>query len=63
VTHDWQTASAVLIGNEGAGLSEEQLARCDRVLRIPQEGSVESLNSAVAAAVILYEGYRRRNHP
>ena len=58
---DWNQPSAVLIGNEGAGLTVEQEAACTRVLRIPQEATVESLNSAIAASVILYESYRRRN--
>jgi TrmH family RNA methyltransferase len=57
---DWNQPSAVLIGNEGAGLTAEQSAACTAVLRIPQKAPVESLNSAIAAAVILYESYRRR---
>jgi tRNA G18 (ribose-2'-O)-methylase SpoU len=32
-------------------------------LRIPHEPAIESLNSAIAAAVVLYEAYRRRNAP
>jgi TrmH family RNA methyltransferase len=58
---DWNQPSAVLIGNEGAGLTPEQSAACTAVLHIPQKAPVESLNSAVAASVILYESYRRRN--
>jgi TrmH family RNA methyltransferase len=58
---DWNRPSAVLIGNEGAGLAPEQSAACTAVLHIPQKATVESLNSAVAASVILYESYRRRN--
>ncbi len=58
---DWTAPTAVLIGNEGAGLTDEQSAACTAVLRIPQQPSVESLNSAIATAVILYESYRRRS--
>lgn len=58
---DWTQAAAVLIGNEGAGLTAEQRAACTTVLRIPQQPPVESLNSAIAASVIFYEAYRRRN--
>jgi TrmH family RNA methyltransferase len=58
---DWKKPSAILLGNEGAGLSDEQSSACNQVLRIPQEGSVESLNSAIAGAVTLYESYRQRN--
>jgi TrmH family RNA methyltransferase len=51
----------VLIGNEGGGLSDEESRACDVVLRIPQKATVESLNSGVAAAVILYEACRQRS--
>ncbi len=44
----------VLVGNEGAGLSEAALAACDGVFTIPMQGAVESLNAAVCAAIILY---------
>jgi RNA methyltransferase, TrmH family len=57
---EWRKASAILIGNEGQGLNPEELAECDTVLRIPHKGSVESLNSAIAAAIILYEASKQR---
>jgi TrmH family RNA methyltransferase len=57
---DWRRPTAILLGNEGRGLSSEELANCDTVLRIPQEMAVESLNSAIAAAVILYEASKQR---
>jgi TrmH family RNA methyltransferase len=49
--------SAVVIGQEGSGISDSWRARCRRVC-IPMNGC-ESLNAAIAAAVILWEGYRR----
>jgi TrmH family RNA methyltransferase len=52
---DWRQPVAVFIGNEGGGLSDQEVAACDAVLRIPQNPEVESLNSAIATAVILYE--------
>ena len=60
---DWNQPVGVLIGNEGAGLSREQSGACAAMLRIPHEPETESLNSAIAAAVILYEAYRRRHLP
>src|SRR5881409_3277895 len=57
---DWRKPSAVLIGNEGQGLDPKELATCDKVLRIPHKGTVESLNSAIAAAIILYEASKQR---
>src|SRR3989449_5273726 len=52
---EWRNPTAILVGNEGQGLTAEELAQCDTVLRIPHERTVESLNSAIATAVILYE--------
>jgi RNA methyltransferase, TrmH family len=57
---NWRESTAVLIGNEGSGLSRDELSQCDSLLRIPHQPSVESLNSAVATAVILYEASRSR---
>jgi RNA methyltransferase, TrmH family len=57
---DWRKPSAILIGNEGSGLSDEELHACDALLRIPHRPTVESLNSAVAVSVILYEAYKQR---
>ncbi len=57
---DWRKPSAILIGNEGQGLDPKELATCDKVLQIPHKGTVESLNSAIAAAIILYEASRQR---
>lgn len=50
--------AAVVIGSEGRGISEEMLALSERALKIPMEVKCESLNAAVAAAIVLWEGYR-----
>jgi TrmH family RNA methyltransferase len=52
--------TALLIGNEGNGVPEELASRCDGAITIPMPGSVESLNAAVAASVLLYESARQR---
>ena len=49
---------AIAIGSEGRGLSEGVLARCDKTLKIPMSPRCESLNAAVAAAVLLWESFR-----
>ena len=49
---------AVVIGSEGRGISPEALALCDKTLKIPMNSTCESLNAAVAAAVVLWEGAR-----
>ncbi len=57
---DLDGAFALLIGNEAHGLPPEVLARCERRAAIPMQGAVESLNAAVAGAVVLFEAARRR---
>jgi TrmH family RNA methyltransferase len=57
---DYRGGSAFLIGNEGNGLSAELTACADTYIRIPMEGQLESLNAAVAAAILMYEAYRQR---
>jgi TrmH family RNA methyltransferase len=57
---DVPPAVGLVVGNEGAGLSEPARSRIDRVVSIPMASSVESLNVAVATGVLLYEiGLRR----
>lgn len=46
---------AILIGNEGKGLSDEISDKADVLVKIPMEGKVESLNAAVAAAIMMFE--------
>ncbi len=51
---------ALVLGNEGAGLSEAVASRCARTVSIPMRGGTESLNVAVAGAILLYELTRGR---
>lgn len=46
---------ALALGNEGAGLRETVRRRCDRLVAVPMRGGTESLNVAVAGAILLYE--------
>lgn len=46
---------AIAVGNEGGGLSSQTRERADKLVAIPIEGTVESLNVAVATGIILYE--------
>lgn len=48
----------ILVGSEGRGLSREALDACDTAVRLPMEARCESLNAAVAAGLLLWEGYR-----
>jgi tRNA G18 (ribose-2'-O)-methylase SpoU len=53
-------AVALVLGHEGAGLSEDALRACDVQVRIPTSSAVDSLNVASAAAIGLHEFSRRR---
>jgi RNA methyltransferase, TrmH family len=46
---------ALVVGNEGAGLSDEARARCHRLVAVPMAAGTESLNVALAAGILLYE--------
>ena len=52
--------TAILLGNENRGLSDEAVALADRRLTIPMVGMVQSLNLSVTAALTLYELTRQR---
>lgn len=52
---------AIVIGNEGKGVSRLVKEKCDFVVSIPMNGKINSLNASNAAAVIMYEVLRQRN--
>jgi len=57
---DWRQPSALIIGNEAHGLSEDARALAHSPIGIPMHGRAESLNAAVAGSVILFEALRQR---
>ncbi len=57
---DWRSPTVVLLGNEGAGLSPALVERATMVVAIPMAAGVESLNVAIAAAILLFEAQRQR---
>lgn len=57
---DFAPPTAVLLGGEGAGLPDDLLSAADTRVSIPMHGNIESLNAAVAAALLCYEAYRQR---
>ena len=54
------SGAAVVIGSEGRGISEELLKLCEKALKIPMEEKCESLNAAMAATIVLWEGWREK---
>lgn len=51
---------AVVIGNEGKGLSRLAREKCDFCVTIPMAGSVESLNAAIAGSIVLFQAFQAR---
>lgn len=54
---------AVVMGAEGAGMRRLTRDLCDFTIRLPMQGSVESLNVSVATGIVLYEALRQRSRP
>ena len=52
---DWKAPCALVVGNEGAGISPEVAACCDQLVEIPMAPHCESLNAGVAASLFLWE--------
>ena len=57
---DYREPTAIMIGNEAHGLSEELSSHAEQNIIIPMCGTAESLNAAVAASVICFEAARQR---
>jgi 23S rRNA (guanosine2251-2'-O)-methyltransferase len=51
---------ALVVGNEGKGISRLLREHCDMLIRIPMRGQINSLNAAVAGSIALYEAWRQR---
>lgn len=61
-SHKWNTAGklALIIGNEGKGISANIKKQVDEMITIPMAGHVQSLNASVAAAILMYEVFRNK---
>ncbi len=57
---DLKGGVALVLGAEGSGLRQLTRQTCDFLVRLPQLGTVESLNVSVAAGMLLYEAVRQR---
>ncbi len=52
--------AAIVIGNEGDGMSQLVRKNCDQLVHIPMKGKISSLNASAAASILLYEAVRQR---
>ena len=57
---DLSRGIALIIGNEGSGVSDAMIEMADIKVTLPMRGRIESLNAAVAAAILMYEAVRGR---
>lgn len=58
---DLTNSIALVIGNEGRGVSERLMELSDIRVKIPMSGSIESLNAAVAAGILMYQSQKKNN--
>ncbi len=58
---DFTGATALVVGTESTGLSDEWLSKADAQIIIPMEGSIDSMNVSVSAAILIFEAKRQRN--
>lgn len=58
---DLKGPAAIIIGNEGEGMSRLVAEQCDYLVSIPMRGQISSLNASAAAAILLYEAVRQRS--
>ncbi len=56
----WSGPMVIVIGSEGEGMSKNIKDKCDYLLSIPMAGSVNSLNAAVAAGIVVFEAVKQR---
>ena len=59
-TIDYSGKIALVIGNEGSGISRLTAEKCDFIAKIPMYGTTNSLNASVAAGIMIYEVIRNR---
>ena len=57
---DLKGPAAIVIGNEGVGMSQLVRKNCDVIVSIPMAGRISSLNASAAASILLYEAVRQR---
>ena len=57
----YDTGVAIVIGNEGSGMSRLVKENCDFLIKIPMKGKINSLNASVSAGIVMYEIMKKRS--
>lgn len=57
---DFSGACAIVIGNEGKGISRLVREKCDVIVSLPMKGKINSLNASVAAGILMYTAMKNR---
>ncbi len=57
---DFSGACAIVIGNEGKGISRLVREKCDVIVSLPMKGKINSLNASVAAGILMYSAMKNR---
>jgi len=60
-TQDFTQATAIIVGTEATGLSNEWLENSTQNIIIPMQGEIDSMNVSVAAGILIFEAKRQRN--
>lgn len=58
---DYTNSTAIVVGTEATGLSEEWLENSNKNIMIPMQGKIDSMNVSVSAGVLIFEAKRQRN--
>tara|TARA_R110001583_G_scaffold57921_6_gene173073 strand:+ start:4585 stop:5388 length:804 start_codon:yes stop_codon:yes gene_type:complete len=61
-TIDFKKPSAIVVGTEATGLTDEWLENTTKNIIIPMQGAIDSMNVSVSAAIILFEAVRQRKY-
>ncbi len=61
LSQDFTTATALVVGTEATGLTQDWFQLSDKKIRIPMNGKIDSMNVSVAAGILLFEAVRQRN--
>ena len=60
-TQDFTKPTAIVVGTEATGLSNEWLENSTQNIIIPMQGEIDSMNVSVAAGILIFEAKRQRN--